>query len=263
MKQLHTKSILLVLLFMVMSFFFSRQLYPLFFTCIFGLLLAIVTFREAKRVFAWIMISFFSGHLTLFYVDRFIENDVFSPVIELLLHQLLLLIPILMIAYVIKQFRKPIIFFSSLSIETDNVDFLFGSIQAKKFNILISTILVLLVVGGLFAFELDFNFKSLLIIVLFFSLQALLEEILWRGILLTHLIRITNKPAGILVMGIVFGVHKTMFGFSILMTAINILIGLLLGFVAVKSRSIVPSIVIHWLILFLLYILGLITLPII
>ncbi|MEH7309302.1 CPBP family intramembrane glutamic endopeptidase, partial [Neobacillus drentensis] len=101
-----------------------------------------------------------------------------------------------------------------------------------------------------------------LLILLFATVNAFLEEVLWRGILLSKMISITSRPIGLIVSSFAFGINTTMFGFSLVICMMYVFLGLILGFVTVRTKSIFPAIFIHCVITIIIFINGIMTLPI-
>ncbi|WP_342431515.1 type II CAAX endopeptidase family protein [Neobacillus sp. FSL H8-0543] len=254
MKQMKYEGLFLCLLFILFTYLFSRSYYMVFFLSLFILLLLLGFFKEKNRLFSWLIISFFSGHLILFYFDIFLDGAHLTPYKQLIVSQLLLIIPIITSYYVIMKFKIKIshyITVPSLS--------LFRAVPIKVFLLTLSII-------GLGSLLVYFNrhggTKTFFSLLLFSSTRAIFEEIIWRGILLTHIIKITNARIGILVTSIGFGINTTMYGFSLHLTFVYILMGLLFGLLTVKSNSILPAIFVHAFVIILLFIGGYLSIPI-
>ncbi len=254
MKQMKFEGLFLCLLFLLLTYLFSRSYYSLFFITLFVLLLLLGFFKEKNRLFSWLIISFFIGYLILFYLDVFLDGAHLTPFKQLIVSQLLLIIPIITSCYVIIKFKINIShYFRPPSVN------LFRTVPMKIFLL----ILAIICVGSLLVY---FNshggsaaFFSLL---LFAGTRAFFEEIIWRGILLTHTIKISNVRIGILVTSIGFGINTTMYGFSPFLTLVYTLLGLLLGLLTVKSKSILPAIFTHAFVIILLFIGGYLSIPI-
>ncbi|WP_413299332.1 CPBP family intramembrane glutamic endopeptidase [Bacillus sp. 1P10SD] len=98
-------------------------------------------------------------------------------------------------------------------------------------------------------------------ILLFSAMNSFLEELLWRGILYKQFIRMSSKRLGILLSSASYGLNTTMFGYSLKISVFYFLLGVLFGFLTVKSKSLLPSIMIHCTITILLILLGWIVMP--
>ena len=94
--------------------------------------------------------------------------------------------------------------------------------------------------------EMEYECDSVLDVVLFYVsvsvLPALVEEFAFRGVVLNMLRKYSDSLA-ILVSGVLFGImhgNFTQFPFALV-------VGLILGYIAVKTNSLIPGIIIHFL----------------
>ncbi len=250
-------------LFIFMTYFFSREFYTPFFLCLFVLLLLVVFLQENNRLFVWVSIAFFLGNIISKYADKYIESYPLSPFTLVIFGQLLLIIPILLMGYVMKQFKRKIqpifgnpVFHESLWAVTS------CRLSMKILFRLIWITLTIWIILILLIYRKDLNGENIFFILLFSLLHALLEEILWRRIVLQQLTSMMNKRRGIIVTSIAFGLNTTMFGYSPHIYFIYIGLGLVLGVLTVKTKSILPSVFIHFLVTILLLISGSFVIPI-
>jgi uncharacterized protein len=244
-KQSKYQAVFISIVFLLTSYFFSRGYFSYFFFLVFGLMLMITFFKEEIRLFSWMLLSFFGGNLIRFYADKFIEELNNNEFIELILSQLLFIIPILTVCYVIKAFNREIMSFR----------------QKPSKGMLLFTLIVLFLVFMMMAMTHNNYFSVFLSFLLFSSCHVIFQEFIWRGILLTQMIKITNLRFGTLITTFAFGINSTLFGFSATITSIYCLFGFLLGYVTIRTKSLFPAIVIHMLILFILFLSGMIHIP--
>ncbi len=262
MERTNQKSIMLGVLFLIMTFLFTRGFYAPFFVLVIALLLLVACFNEEKRLIAWMVVSFFLGNLLLVYTDNYIESFQLSPYSLVMTSQLLLLIPILMISYVIKQFNQVISPYLQKPILRGEIRLPFRIVfSLRKFCIIICLFSTLSIIGLLLLKREEMQWHPFLFILLFSSIHALLEEVLWRGLLLPKLITITNQQLGIVVTSMAFGINTTMFGFSIMISIIYIFLGLFFGFLTIRFKSIFPSVIVHFSVTTVLLILSWIVIP--
>ena len=251
MEWKNQRGIFLSVCFLIMIFLFTRGFYTPFFVFLVTLFLLLVFLKEGNRLFAWIIITFFLANLLLVYIDNFIESFNLSPFSLIMISQLLWVIPILMMIYVIKQFKYEI-----------NLSFK-GNFSFKRYSLIFVILASLAFFGTVLLQKEGIDWRTFLLILVFSTINALLEEVLWRGILLSKLIRVTNQPIGIIVSSIAFGVNTTMYGYSLIICFSYVCIGLFLGILTVKSKSIFPSMVAHCIITTLLLINGVMSIPVI
>jgi uncharacterized protein len=255
------RGIFLSLQFLIMIYLFTRSFYSPFFILLIVLFLLIAFLSEDYRLFAWITITFFLSHLLLGYLDNFIGSFQLPQFALVLLSQLLILVPILMMHMVRNKFNKSTYPYFRKPDMTKDIQ-LFNCISWKLFSIIISILFILFLIGTLIIKRDELTYLHLLFSLSFSIIHTGLGEVLWRGILLPHFIAITNKWLGILVTSSAFGLNMTIFGFSSLTTFSYIILGLLFGYLTIKTNSILPSIVTHTMIMLLLLIGGSVTLPI-
>jgi uncharacterized protein len=251
MKQKQYQGTFLSLLFIVLIYLFTRNYYSLFSWFVLGLLLLVAFLREENRLFAWVMISFFGGNFVLFYIDKFIEGFQLMPYYRVILSQLMLSIPALSMVYVIRQFNKRVSFFFYMPELTE-------SFANKK----ILYIFLCMIIGSFLLICFTISFRIYLPLILFVFIHVLLQEIIWRGILLTQLIKITNEKLAILISGIAFAQNTTIFGYSLGVFLLYLTLGFLLAFLTTKYKSILPSIFAHILVLLFIFLNGWLRLPI-
>lgn len=246
MKQINYQGNYLCLLFIVLVYFFTRNHYSPFFWTILGLFLVLSFLREENRLFAWVIISFFGSNLIVTYLDKFIDGLIEDPFYLVLVNQILFIIPALSMCYVIKQFQKRINFFFN---------------KPESFRILYS-IMLLIAAGLIFFFFVKDRIDVFLALFTFSLIHAIVHEVIWRGILLTQMIKITSENTAILFTSIAFSVNTTIFGFGPVVFLMYLALGLIFGFFTTKFKSIFPAIVVHTLVLLSSFLVGWIQLPI-
>lgn len=240
MKQIKVQGLFISVLFILLTYLFSRGNFSWFFMLVFGLLLLIAFFKEEIRIFVWIILAFFGGNLIIFYADNFLEVFDLQPSSRVMVNQLLFFIPILTISYVIKAFKRK----TKLNVSLD-LSHLFMTIVLVTF--------VFLVIKDV---------KVTITLLIFAILHAFLQEILWRGLLLDPIIKITNGKLGILILSVAFGLNSTMLGFSPNTFFIYTFLGLLLSTLTIRTRNLLPAIFTHLLALILFFLNGVLPIPI-
>ncbi|MFP7298092.1 CPBP family intramembrane glutamic endopeptidase [Neobacillus niacini] len=251
MKQKNVLGFLLSTLFIVLIYFFTRSYYGQFLWFILGLLLLLAFLKEENRLFAWTIMAFFGGNFILFYTDKFIQGFNLMPFARLMAGQLLCVIPILSMCYVIKTFNKNVSFFLKKP-ELEHGRRIFYIILA----ILSVAIIILLLTT---ARGIDMNIFFALIS--FTLIHAIGQEVMWRGILLTQFIGITNDIYAILFSSIAFAINTTIFGFSPAVVLFYLFLGILFAILTIKCKSILPSIIAHTMVLIFFYLIDWLQLP--
>ncbi|MEH7274221.1 CPBP family intramembrane glutamic endopeptidase [Neobacillus vireti] len=258
MKKNNKQGYYLSILFIVLLYLFTRSFYTPFFLILLSLMLYLAFLKEENRLVAWMIISFFGGNLILFYLDKFIDGIQIDPFHRVIFHQLLFIIPILSICYVINRFNKKIgLFFRRPETWIQRPLAL-----KRKYVYIIVLLIFISFLSVVMTLEATFNFHLVISLSLFVFIHAVLQEIMWRGILLTQFMMIANETSAILFTSLAFALNTTIFGFTLVVFILYFIFGLLLGFITSKCKSILPSTIAHALVLILLFIKGFLQLPI-
>jgi uncharacterized protein len=253
MENRNTIGVMLIVLFTVMIFLFTRGIYSPFFVLLNGLFLTILFLKENKRVLTWILLAFFVGHLTVAYGDQFLENYHMSFLANALASQVLGLIPIFLIVYILHQFKRKLWHYRLIKT---------GPAYVWKWFLVITGLLLLLIVWMLILRKADINGSGVAFILLLSVIHACVNEVLWRGLLLPQFIHATGRKWGITVCSIAFGLGSTLFGITIPLSLLYIGLGFIFSFLTVKTNSLLPGIVAHTLITVIILLSGIVILPI-
>ncbi|WP_199621407.1 CPBP family intramembrane glutamic endopeptidase [Paenibacillus alkalitolerans] len=101
-----------------------------------------------------------------------------------------------------------------------------------------------------FSFAIDFHredFYLLLYYGLLFALvNSVLEELLWRGYMLSRFVDYFGEKLGLVVTSLGFGLYHYSIGFPWLICISFSLFGMLMGGMAIKSNGLLPVIVMHF-----------------
>ena len=251
MKQKHYQGTFLSFLFIVLIYFFTRSHYGLFSWCLLGLLLLVAFLREENRLFAWVMIAFFGGSFVLFYIDKFIEGSPLTPYYRVIISQLMLSFPALSMVYVIRKFNKEVSFF-----------FKIPELTERFANIKVLSIFLFMITGIFLLISSLAGFRISLPLILFILVHVFLQEMIWRGILLTQLIQITNEKMAVLISGLSYALNTTIFGYSLGVFLLYLTLGFLLALLTTKFKSILISISSHIFVLLFIFLNGWLRLPI-
>ncbi|MGG3470497.1 type II CAAX endopeptidase family protein [Neobacillus pocheonensis] len=249
MKAIDIKGMLLSLQFIIMTYVFTRGLYSVFFIFLMIILILLAFLNEQERIFTWSIIAFFIGYLLLGYMDTLIEGFNLSSILLVITGQLLVLIPIIMVSYIFKKFNHKIFIFCNRP-------------KIKLKIIVISCIGLCLILILFIVYKDELHGQAIFYILLLSIINSVLEEFLWRGMFLPSLSSFTGNKFAIFVTSVAFGVNTTMYGISPLLIFGFSCLGILLGALTVKSKSIFPSIIVHGFVTTLLFITGVIVIPI-
>ncbi|HEY2495369.1 MAG TPA: CPBP family intramembrane glutamic endopeptidase [Paenibacillus sp.] len=103
------------------------------------------------------------------------------------------------------------------------------------------------------------DFLSLLLFGLVFAfINAILEEFLWRGYVLSRFVDGLGEKQGLIIGSIVFGMYHYSLGFPWSICALFAVLGMLLGGIVIRSQGLLPVIILHFIMNVLFVLSGLI-----
>lgn len=82
--------------------------------------------------------------------------------------------------------------------------------------------------------------------VCFAFINAVLEELLWRGYILSRYVQVVGEVRGIIIAGIGFGFYHLHLGFSWWICLLFALFGMMMSATAVRSQGLLPVMVMHF-----------------
>ncbi|MGF7045559.1 membrane protease YdiL (CAAX protease family) [Paenibacillus sp. DS2015] len=103
------------------------------------------------------------------------------------------------------------------------------------------------------------DFVTLLLYgIVFAFINAILEEFLWRGYILTRFVDGLGERLGLIIGSIPFGMYHYSLGFPWSICALFAVLGMMLGGIAIRSRGLLPVILLHFIMNVLFVLSGLI-----
>lgn len=100
-----------------------------------------------------------------------------------------------------------------------------------------------------FSFIIDFSREDLgqlfLFGVCFALVNAVFEELLWRGLILPRMIDFCGEKMGLVFSSVAFGCYHYSIGFPWTICALFSLCGMIMGSLAIRSRGLLPVILLH------------------
>ncbi|WP_433939278.1 lysostaphin resistance A-like protein [Paenibacillus lautus] len=111
-------------------------------------------------------------------------------------------------------------------------------------------LIFLVIVCAIFSFFVDWGqpqFLDLIGYALSFALiNAVLEELLWRGYILSHFVSGFGELKGLVIAGATFGLYHYHLGFSWPVCLLFSIFGIMMGGVAIRSKGLAPVMVMHF-----------------
>ncbi|EGG32203.1 CAAX amino terminal protease family protein [Paenibacillus sp. HGF5] len=111
-------------------------------------------------------------------------------------------------------------------------------------------LIFLVIVCAIFSFFIDWGQPQFLVLIgyaLSFALiNAVLEELLWRGYILSHFVSGFGELKGLVIAGATFGLYHYHLGFSWPVCLLFSIFGIMMGGVAIRSKGLAPVMVMHF-----------------
>ncbi|MBP2242282.1 membrane protease YdiL (CAAX protease family) [Cytobacillus eiseniae] len=262
-KQKNTLPFIQLILFLAIIIIVQYKLFMLAFTVLAIFIIYSAITGKQKRVFLWMLAGYTIGYVIFLFGDRLIELLPFHINILMILSRMLLLIPIIIMMYIAYKFNEKMNFYWTKPNWQAKISFPFiwtgfHSISIKLFLIIAISINII----SFFPFILQMSHQLstffILFLLLFSSINAILEEILWRGIILTRLVDLAGEKTALLISSFAFGLSHLILGYSFLTCMLFSIGGIFYAGMTIRSGSIYPAIIWHFIFNILMIASGLI-----
>ncbi|WNS77382.1 CPBP family intramembrane glutamic endopeptidase [Bacillus sp. DTU_2020_1000418_1_SI_GHA_SEK_038] len=252
-------------LFVVIIYLTQHKLFILSFALLLAMIIYMTIAGIHNRVFLWVMAAYTFGYIFLLYGDRLIEEFTLGRSSIIIINRTLLLFPLLFMVYVIRKFKKNCFLYGLRPNWMASITFPF--IWSGFHTVTVRTFLIIAIGINLASFIPFISFAKInfgdpnffLFIILFSVLNGTLEEILWRGIVLTRLVDLAGEKAAVIFSGLGFGLSHLAFGYSWWLCLLYALGGIFYAGITIRSGSILPAIIWHMVFNILMILSGIIT----
>ncbi len=205
----------------------------------------LLLFNKEKRFILSLLLSFLIGFLIFMVSNHFIGTMSFSKEMKILLNRLFLVFIIIGLVFNYLIFNKKVSWYNEKPDWKNPIVLPF-----HKVNIFWFWVIGIVVNGMVYLFfilQKDVEYlQSLFLFCLLFSLiNAVFEEIIWRGIMLSALKEFTSTGYAIIVTSVGFGLLHLAIGFSISLSLLISVAGVVYAIITLKTKSIYPSIAFH------------------
>ena len=263
-KEHPFRNLSFIFLFIITLIFFQLNQLTIAFLILFVLLLLVGFLQERQRIFVWITIVYFIGELLYLYGNRFISSLSYHVNILLILDKVLLLFPIVMIFYVCHKFKQDVTLFFKKTVWKEKISLSFLSIRLFKLSIyrfLMAAIFITTIIYLPFIIleAPNIQMQWFFWILIYAALSSIMEEVLWRGLIMTAMKNLTNESFAIFFSSAAYGFSYLMFGYSLSICLLIILFGCYWGFITFRSGSIVPALIWHFVFQVLMVLSGVFT----
>lgn len=208
-------------------------------------LVILLFFNKEKRFIISLLLSFLIGFFIFMVTNNFVGTMTISKEIKIILNRLFLIFIIIGLFFNYLFFNKKVSWYNEKPDWKNPIVLPFHKVNTFWFwmiGIVINGIVYLF-----FIVQKDIEYiQSLLLFCLFFSLiNAIFEEVIWRGIMLSALKEFTSTGYAIIVTSVGFGLLHLAIGFSISLSLLISVAGVIYALITLKTNSIYPSIVFH------------------
>ncbi|RQW70525.1 CPBP family intramembrane metalloprotease [Lysinibacillus composti] len=226
----------------ITSISFQQEVFSLF--VFMGLFILLFVIKERRFVIT-LLLSFLIGFLIFTVFNHYVGTMNISKETKIILNRLFLVFIIIGIVINHRIFNKKVFWYNEKPNWKNPIVLPFHKVNTFWFW------MIGIVVNGMvyffFIFQKDVEYiQSLLLFCLFFSLiNAVFEEVIWRGIMLSSLKEFTSTGYAIIVTSVGFGLLHMAIGFSISLSLLISVAGVIYALITLKTNSIYPSIVFH------------------
>jgi uncharacterized protein len=198
------------------------------------------------RFFSSILLAFLISFTLFQLVNIFIDQFEISKEIRILLNRSLLILIIAGLVISQRLNKTDIFIYSQKPTWGEKISLPFHTVNVLHFWLtgLLATVIVFIP----FIFRQDSEeVKSLLLFGLFFSLiNAVFEEVIWRGILLSSIQKYVSIHFALIIPSVGFGLLHLAIGMPMIVSLLFSLAGLYYVLLVLKSKSIYPAIIHHF-----------------
>lgn len=201
--------------------------------------------NKEKRFVISLLLSLLIGFVIFMISNDFVGTMNISKEIKIILNRLFLVFIIIGIVFNHLLFNKKVTWHNNKPDWNNPIVLPFHKINTFWFWLI--GIIVNVIIYVFFIVQKDIEYiQTLLLFCLFFSLiNAVFEEVIWRGILLSALKEATSTGYAVMVSSVGFGLLHLSIGFSIFLSLFISVAGVIYALITLKTNSIYPSIVFH------------------
>jgi uncharacterized protein len=237
--------IIIAALFFLGIFFISyhQDVFSLF--VFMGLVILLLLVNKEKRYVLSLLLSFLIGFVIFMVSNEFVGTMNISKEIKIILNRLFLVFMIIGIVFNHLLFNKKVTWHNNKPDWKNPIVLPFHKVNTFWFWLI--GIIVNVIIYVFFIVQKDIEYiQTLLLFCLFFSfINAVFEEVIWRGILLSALKEHTSTGFAVMVTSVGFGLLHLSIGFGIFLSLLISVAGVIYAIITLKTNSIYPSIVFH------------------
>ncbi|MGE7604429.1 CPBP family intramembrane glutamic endopeptidase [Peribacillus sp. NPDC097675] len=216
-----------------------------FTTFVFIGLAILLWINKEKRFLTSLLLSFLIGFLIFMVSNHITEMADISKETKIILNRLFLIFIIIGLVFNHRIFKKKVSWYNEKPDWNNPIIFPFHTLNILWFW-LIGIFINVMVYSFLIVRKDVEDIQSLLLFCLFFSLiNAVFEEVIWRGIMLSALKEITSTGYAMIVTSIGFGLLHLAIGLSMSFSLLISVAGVIYAVITLKTNSMYPSMLFH------------------
>ncbi|WP_180954332.1 CPBP family intramembrane glutamic endopeptidase [Bacillus sp. M6-12] len=248
----HLRAILLAM-FIFIILFNQLQRFSIGFAFM-GISMLILPFlKEYDRYFIWMIVAFSLGDLAYLYCVKFTDFTSAGTAMKVVLNRLMLICYAVPVFVIMKSFKQQMsLGFTSpdwnLPVVAPWTVFRLRTLKLKHFLIWAITLTIVCFVPLLKNNIGNLQGNFLLAGLSFAFVNAFLEEFLWRGLLLYGFKEVIGVRWAVAATSLGFGLSHITLGFTLPFSLLFAISGLLYAVLAIKTKSILPSLIWHFVI---------------
>jgi len=206
---------------------------------------SLLFFHKKRRFLTALLLSFLIGFALFMLANHYVGMLVISAELKIILNRLFLTFILISISVTHFFYNRKLFWYNNKPDWTNPIILPFHHVNTLTFWLI--GLAVNLVIYSVFIFQKDL--EDVLLFCLGFSLiNAVLEEVIWRGVMLSALKESTTTEYAVLVTSVGFGLLHLAIGFSMLLSLSISIAGVIYAIFTLKTNSIYPSLLFHFII---------------
>ncbi|WP_186577024.1 CPBP family intramembrane glutamic endopeptidase [Aquibacillus kalidii] len=215
------------------------------------IILTMLFFLDKRyRLLCGVVLGFLTSFFLFYQVNEWLGQLISWQEVRILLNRALLVLIISALYFTLFLYKHPITFFHNRPQWDQRIYFPymwsgFHSIKASTFLLIAITSNIVVFLPFILIQDTSYLKSVILFGILFALINGVLEEWLWRGILLSSLIKLCNIPFAVSVTSLGFGLQHLMLGFPLYVCLLFSLGGFFYAAIVLRTNSIYPAIIWH------------------
>ncbi|PYF02847.1 CPBP family intramembrane glutamic endopeptidase [Ureibacillus chungkukjangi] len=209
-------------------------------------LIILLFFNKQQRYITSMVLAFLFGFSIFMIANNFLEATSFTKEIKIVLNRLLLIFIILALVVHSLIFSRKIVWYNNKPNWKEPIVLPFHKINTFWFWLIGITINAIVYLVFIVQKDLE-TLQTLFWFCIAFSLiNAIFEEVIWRGLMLSALVKFTSPRYAVFITSVGFGLLHLAIGFSMGLSLLIAVAGVIYAVITLKTNSIYPSMFFHF-----------------